>query len=138
MSDYAIYDPSTGQRAPASTSPAAEPARSQAAYDWSPGNVQTDDPHGEPFVDAADLPDSKVDGPLSENIIRSLDDVDDDAGDCDPHDADYGDASDDYDDIDDLDGDATDGNVTDNIITDARGLLRGMGVIPGPLSRTRM
>jgi hypothetical protein len=69
MGDYGIYDPSTGQRAAASTSPAAGPARSQADYEWTPGNVQTDDPHDAGYVDASDLADSKVDGPLPSNIV---------------------------------------------------------------------
>lgn len=143
MGEYASFaslDPSTG----ALIASVVPDAHGSAAEAWNPaGDLVSSDPHDDGYGDEATL------GPTPCNIIgeRSLRafgfdgdedtigdeggsiDPDDLDGDCDPQD---GDCSDDSEDDDDT------GPVADNIVVDQRGLLGGMGVVPGPMTRSRL
>lgn len=144
MGEYlqqSTFDPSSGALIGGAMAAPRVSFPDRAAQVWAPpAESGSCDPHGHPgYRDEATL------GPTPGNIHgeRSLRAFDDDAEGCDdagacgeggddPHDGDY---------PEDGEDDDT-GPIADNIVTDAevfdnRGLLRGLGAIPGPMSRSR-
>lgn len=151
---FGLFDPASGARI-TTGAPDVHPTGSLDAQAWTPpADLVSCDPHDEPGYEVGEGPPSG--GPVPENIVggelRAFEDDFDDSdngdisdgfdddfseldGDCDPQDGDCdpqdGDCLDDNEDVDD-------GPVAGNIIVDSRGLRGAQGVIPGPMSRSRL
>jgi hypothetical protein len=164
MTDYATFDPSSGQRVDAGAGPAAHSQAGSSFKDqwyggWPPGNVESSDPHDQPAYETGDSPTT---GPIPGNIVggelRAADDDFDgdfegegdgldrgdlsDDGDCCGEDLDGDGVAQDSPDLDVVEGDGKPGNIgptAGNIRAQvsAEALRQAGGIVPGPLSRSR-